>query len=164
MTDTAQRAETLVELTENERVVFDQLLAHKKSKQIARDLGLSFSAVEERIRSVRRKLGAPDRAVAVSLYAAIRHDHSNPVPTFQGLELPPLSPEEVAMELGGGPAFALEDSQSWGEWGRRRPLLETFDENFGPSGRVVLILACFVIVCLTLKAVTDIFDTLNRHM
>lgn len=164
MTDTAQHSKNPVELTDNERVVFDQLLAHKKSKQIARDLGLTFSAVEERIRSVRKKLGAPDRAVAVSLYAATRNGHSNPVPIFQGLELPPISPEELAWELDGGPTFALEDSQSWGQWGRHRPLLETFDENFGLSGRVVLILACFVIVCLTLKAVTDIFDTLNRHM
>ena len=58
MTRIVQEAQAVSELTENECVVFDQLLAHKKAKQIARDLSLSFSAVEERIRSGRQKHSA----------------------------------------------------------------------------------------------------------
>ena len=162
MMTNVQETQAAGELTENERVVFDQLLAHKKAKQIARDLGLSFSAVEERIRSGRQKLGAPDRTVAVRLYAARRLDHRNPVPMVEGVETPPFSQEELIRELDGGPTFSLQDSQTWGNWGRRRPLLETLDEHFGLAGRVVLILACFVVVCLTIKAVADLFETLNR--
>jgi hypothetical protein len=140
------------------------LLAHKKAKQIARDLGLSFSAVEERIRSGRQKLGAPDRTVAVRLYAAIREDHRNPVPMFEGVESLPFSPEELIRELDGGPPFSIQDSQTWGNWGRRRPLLETFDERFGMAGRVGLILACFVILCIALGSASNFFEALNRIM
>lgn len=164
MASSVQQAENPGELTENERVVFDQLLAHKKAKQIARDLGLSFSAVEERIRSGRQKLGAPDRTVAVRLYAATLGVHRNPVPMFEGVEMPPFSQEELVRELNGGPAFALQDSQTWGAWGHRRPLLETFDERFGMAGRVGLILACFVILCIALGLASSFFETLNRIM
>ena len=157
-------SDAAVTLTENERIVFDHLMAHKKAKQVAIDLELSLSAVEERIRSVREKFGAPDRATAVQLYAELYLENRKAVPLFHGVESTPLSPEELVRELDGGPAFSLRDSQSWGSWERRRPLLEIFDEHFGRGGRVVLILACFVVLCLTTKAVTDIFDTLNRHL
>lgn len=164
MTSSVQQAQAAGELTENERVVFDQLLAHKKAKQIARDLGLSFSAVEERIRSGRQKLGAPDRTVAVRLYAATREDHRNPVPMFEGVENQQFCPEELVRDLDGGPSFSIQDSQTWGNWGHRRPLLETFDERFGMAGRVGLILACFVILCITLGSASNFFEALNRVM
>lgn len=162
MAENVRQADGLGELTENERLVFDQLLAHKKAKQIARDLGLSFSAVEERIRSGRQKLGAPDRTAAVRLYANTRRDHRNSVPVFEGVDLPPFSQEELVRELGDGPAFALQDSQTWGAWGHRRPLLETFDERFGMAGRVGLIFACFVILCIALGSASSFFVALNR--
>lgn len=164
MTSSVQQTQAAGELTENERVVFDQLLAHKKAKQIARDLGLSFSAVEERIRSGRQKLGAPDRTVAVRLYAATREGHRNPVSMFEGVETQPFSQEELIRELDGGPAFSIQDSQTWGNWGRRRPLLETFDGRFGMAGRVGLILACFVILCIALGSASNFFEALNRIM
>lgn len=158
----AEQIERPGELTENECLVFEQLLVHKKSKQVARDLGLSLSAVEERIRSVRQKLGAADRTVAIRLYAASRDHHRNPVPRFQGVEAAPFSDEELVRELDGGPAFSLRDSQSWGNWGERRSLLETFDDRFGMAGRAFLILACFVILCLALGSVTNFFEAMNR--
>lgn len=164
MAETVQQAERLGELTENERMVFDQLLAHKKAKQIARDLGLSFSAVEERIRSGRQKLGAPDRTTAVRLYAAARQDHRYSVPIFEGVDLPPFSHDELVRELDDGPAFALQDSQTWGAWEHRRPLLETFDERFGMAGRVGLIFAFFVILCIALGSASSFFVALNRIM
>lgn len=162
MSSTLQQTECAGELTENERVVFDQLLAHKKAKQIARDLGLSLSAVEERIRSGRQKLGAPDRSVAVRIYAASQTEHRIAVPMFEGVEPLGFLQEELIRELDGGPTFSLQDSQAWENWGRRRPLLETFDEKFGPGGRVVLIVVCFVVVCLTTRVVVDLFETMNR--
>lgn len=164
MAGVAQQATTLGELTENERLVFEHLLAHKKAKQIALDLGLTFSAVEERIRSGRQKLGAPDRTAAVRLYAATRQDHRNSVPMFEGVEQSPFSPEELVRELADGPAFALQDSQTWGAWGGRRPVLETFDERFGMAGRVGLILACFVILCIALGSASNFYEALNRVM
>lgn len=151
-------------LTENECIVFDQLMAHKKAKRVALDLDLSLSAVEERIRSVREKFGAPDRATAVQLYAEQYADHRNPVPIFQGLDTGPFSPEELVRELDGGPAFTLRDSQSWGSWEHRHPFLEAFDERFGIVGRGLLILGCFVILCFALGSAFDLFETLNRIM
>lgn len=159
-----EQSERPSELTDNERLVFDQLLAHKKAKQVARDLGLSSSAVEERIRSVRQKLGAADRTAAIRLYASSRSHHRNAVPRYQGVEPAPFSEDELVRELDGGPAFSLRDSQSWGNWAERRSLLETFDDRFGMAGRAFLILATFVILCLALGSVTSFFEAMNRIM
>lgn len=156
--------DTPVTLTENECIVFDQLMAHKKAKRVALDLGLTQSAVEERIRSVREKFGAPDRATAVQRYAELYGTHRNPVPIFQGVDTSPVSPEELIRELDGGPAFTLRDSQSWGSWQSRQPFLEAFDERFGIAGRAILIVACFVILCFALGSASDLFETLNRIM
>ena len=76
----------------------------------------------------------------------------------------PFSPEELVRELDGGPAFSIQDSQTWRNWGRRRPLLETFDERFGMAGRAGLILACFVILCIALGSASNFFEALNRIM
>lgn len=159
-----QLSEPPGDLTENECLVFELLLAHKKSKQVARDLGLSPSAVEERIRSVRQKLGAADRTVAIQLYAAARDQHRNAVPRFQGVETAPFSDEELARELEGGPVYSLEDSQSWSGWVTRPALLETFDDRFGMPGRICLILTFFLIVCLALGSVSNFFEAMNKIM
>jgi DNA-binding CsgD family transcriptional regulator len=164
MASNVVQGEIPVELTENECLVFEHLLAHKKAKQVARELGLSPSAVEERIRSVRQKLGAPDRTVAVQLYAAGRHQHRNAVSRFQGVEPAPFSDEELARELDGGPVYSLRDSQAWGGWRNRPTLLETIDERFGMLGRVGLIFACFLIVCLALGSVSNFFEAMNKVM
>jgi DNA-binding CsgD family transcriptional regulator len=153
-------------LTENERVVLDGLLTHKKSKQIARDLDISVSAAEERIRSARQKLNAPDRTTAVRIYASLISGHSESVPRFQGMVADPISPDELVRELTGGPNFPLRDVQPWAQWGevnrQPRTLLETFDRKFGWPGRLLLIVACFVVLCLALGQMFDIAESLNR--
>lgn len=164
MANNAGQIEPPVELTENECLVFEHLLAHKKAKQVARDLGLSPGAVEERIRSVRQKLGAADRTVAIQLYAAARDEHRNPVPRFQGVETAPFTDEELIRELEGGPVYSLQDSQSWGGWVARPALLDTFDDRFGMPGRISLIFAFFLIVCLALGSVSNFFEAMNKIM
>lgn len=153
-------------LTENERVVLDGLLAHKKSKQIARDLDISISAAEERIRSARQKLGAADRSTAIRIYATLRAEHRVSVPSFQGVEELPIHPDELVRELRGGPRFELNDAQDWAGFSEAnrqpRTLLETFDGKFGWLGRLLLIIACFVLLCLALGQVFEVAQTLNR--
>lgn len=156
----------LDDLTENERLVLDGLLAHKKSKQIARDLNISVSAAEERIRSARHKLNAPDRSAAVRIYAGLRAEHRVSVPSFQGVEEYSIRPDELFRELRGGPGFELNDAQDWAGFNEAyrqpRTLLESFDRVFGWPGRLLLIVACFVLLCLALGQVFDVAQTLNR--
>lgn len=155
-------------LTANERAVLDGLLAHKSSKEIARDLDVSAVAVDERVRSARLKLGAQDRKSAIRAYAALLGDHAKSVDRFEVMASPPVCRDELVRELPSRPDFALNDSQYWvslaAEDKPAKTFLETVDERFGWSGRVMLILACFVILCLSLGQVADLATALNRIM
>jgi len=165
------RTSTLVErrsaLTENERIVLEGLLAHKKSKQIARELDISFYAVEERIRSARQKLDAPDRPAMLRAYTALYADHLESVARFEGVESLEESTEELIRDLDDGPTFSLHDAQSFGAWsdfGRRRSILEILDDRFGLAGRALLMLAIFVALSLSLGAVANVAEYLGRIM
>ena len=56
-------------LTDKQRAVFDLLLQHYQSKEIALRLGLSPATVEERTRAARERYGGVSRTEAIRLYA-----------------------------------------------------------------------------------------------
>lgn len=65
------RRPKLDRLSAKEREVLDQLLLHKPLKVIAHDLGITLSAVDQRLKSARVKLQAADRNEAARAYAAL---------------------------------------------------------------------------------------------
>jgi DNA-binding CsgD family transcriptional regulator len=80
-------------LSERQRQCLDGVAKGMTSKQIARDLGLSPSTVDNHIRLAIERLGAPDRAAAAQmLRGEVGTDvHRKSVPQKYGLfTLPPL--------------------------------------------------------------------------
>lgn len=61
----------LQRLSAKEREVLDQLVLHKPLKLIAHDLGVTLSAIDQRLKSARIKLGASDRNEAARIYATL---------------------------------------------------------------------------------------------
>lgn len=60
---------TADELSEKQREVLDLLLDRRTNKEIAAILGVSASAVEQRLQSIRRRMGVTSRAEIARTYA-----------------------------------------------------------------------------------------------
>lgn len=60
------------DLSEKQREVLDLVMDRRTNKEIAKLLGISASAVEQRLQSVRRRLGATSRADLARTYGALR--------------------------------------------------------------------------------------------
>lgn len=60
----------VVSLTERQQQCLEGVLQHKTAKEIGRDLGISGHAVEQHLKSARRKLGADRTVDAARKYAA----------------------------------------------------------------------------------------------
>jgi FixJ family two-component response regulator len=70
LTDTRDSPQARLDrLSAKERAVLDQILLHKPLKVIAHDLGVTLSAVDQRLKSARVKLGASDRNEAARIYS-----------------------------------------------------------------------------------------------
>ena len=63
--------ERLKRLSAKEREVLDHILEHKPLKVIAHDLGITLSAVDQRLKAARVKLDAADRNEAARTYSAL---------------------------------------------------------------------------------------------
>ncbi|MCY1670778.1 helix-turn-helix transcriptional regulator [Novosphingobium sp. SL115] len=59
------------DLSEKQREVLDLILDRRTNKEIAQILGVSASAVEQRLQSVRRRLGVTSRADLARTYAVL---------------------------------------------------------------------------------------------
>lgn len=141
-------------ITDKQHQVMERVLDLKTSKEIARDLGISPSTVDQRINAVRDKLSASDRASAARAYAALKticeettygSSHIAKVDDSKSLELTDLPTSSE---------FELRDVADW-RWGEidERPLvLKAVDEWFGKLGRVALILALAVGMAILLIA------------
>lgn len=69
--DQATAAALLASITDRQRAVLDLVVQHWTSKEIARELDISPSTVDQRINAVRAKLGARDRAETARAYAEL---------------------------------------------------------------------------------------------
>lgn len=69
--DQATASALLASITDRQRAVLDLVVQHWTSKEIARELGISPSTVDQRINAVRAKLGARDRAETARIYAEL---------------------------------------------------------------------------------------------
>lgn len=97
------------ELTERQCEVLELVLEHKSNKEIARELGVSPSAVEQRLAAVRLKLGASRRGDLVRAYQEYRRTYADrtcvPRQVDSGARV-----EEDRRREGTGPVLELADS------------------------------------------------------
>ncbi|WP_144096745.1 LuxR C-terminal-related transcriptional regulator [Croceicoccus sediminis] len=141
-------------ITAKQHQVMERVLDLKTSKEIARDLGISPSTVDQRINAVRDKLNASDRASAARAYANAKAIWEK---TTCGSSHVAIAPDSKPIELTDLPTsseFELRDAAAW-RWGEteERPLvLKAVDERFGKLGRVALIMTLAVGLAILLVA------------
>lgn len=158
---------TLARLSAKEREVLDQLLLHKPLKIIAHDLGITLSAVDQRLKSARVKLGAADRNAAARAYAALLATCRESTCGFAavGTDLPPpvsQTPEPLSQST-----FVLRDSGTiivppslYGA-GPRETVSEILDERFGRLWRIVAIPVLAVVIAMLALALMAMAQALS---
>ena len=80
-------------LTEKQIEVLEMTLLRMSSKEIARELGISFRSVDKRLDGARMKLGAATRGEAARIYGLARYGESLPGQLLSVQEMP-VPPDE----------------------------------------------------------------------
>jgi hypothetical protein len=133
------------------------------NKEIARALNISTRAVEERLRSARLKLRAPDRRAAARIFQALPQTceestggtttvDTKPAPTQ--VALPADDPKHVKENKTFTEELQLTQGDPLNAPGRpdRLARLEAFDRRFGRIGRVFAILGLAALLAVLLVA------------
>jgi DNA-binding CsgD family transcriptional regulator len=132
-------------LSAKEREVLDQILLHKSLKVIAHDLGISLSAVDQRLKAARIKLDSADRNAAAQTYSALMATCRDSTCGFEAIGTRLDAHVFQSPEPPSGSMFMLQDSATivvpppWSEQGRRGAVSEVLDEKFGRLWRVAAI-------------------------
>lgn len=124
------------------------------NKEIARRLDISSRAVEERLRSARSKLDAPDRRSAARRYLSLLEtcERTTCGPSTVDESISPTHPH--SREATDDPGFrsgGLEKLHS-GDGSDRPTLLEAYDVRFGRIGRIYAVVGLSVMLGLLLIA------------
>lgn len=158
----------LSRLSPKEREVLDQILLHKSLKVIAHDLEITLSAVDQRLKSARTKLGAADRNEAARLYSALITACMN---STCGSEVIGTAQDPQLIqspELPSGSMFKFEDSATivvpppWFEQSHRTAVSEVLDEKFGRLWRVAAIPVFAVTIAILALALMAMAQSLGQ--
>lgn len=160
--------ERLNQLTAKEREVLDQILLHKSLKVIAHDLGITLSAVDQRLKSARAKLGASDRNEAARTYAALLITCRESTCGFEAVAAALDAHVFASPELPSRSTFMLEDSANflvppsgYGD-GPSRTVPEVLDEKFGRLWRVVAIPMFAIFIAVLALALIAMANSLGE--
>ena len=130
-------------ITQRQREVMDRVLIHRTSKEIARDLGIHPSTVDQRINAVRSKLQATDRGDAARLYAQLLKICGQTTYEFPHIDSSEADEEYSVSGLPDDPYFTLNDAHAfvpkWDEQDGRPDFLKEIDDKAGKPGRIFLI-------------------------
>jgi DNA-binding CsgD family transcriptional regulator len=150
-------------LSEKETRALELVAAQLTTKEIARELGITPRAVEERLRSARGKLDAPDRRAAARLLLQ-REPCGETTGRSATVATYPFGSPKNLRELPDTSIFTLEDSVSSDFFGADGPptFLEAFDIRFGKPGRVAAIVLLAMVLGLLGAAAVSIALTLER--
>lgn len=141
-------------LTQKEGEALELAAKQFTNKEIARKLEISSRAVEERLRSARAKLKAPDRRSAarryLSLLEACDRTTCGPSTVDHASNILQRTSQETAYT----PPPSLEGSDRTGSDDERgRPtFLEAYDFKFGRVGRVYAVVGLSVLIGLLMIA------------
>lgn len=145
---------TLALLTSKEGEALELAARQFTNKEIARHLDISSRAVEERLRSARTKLDAPDRRSAGRRYLALLEtcDQSTCGPST--VDEVQNSPHETAQETTVTPPSQLiePDGNENYDGAQKLTFLEAYDVRFGRIGRLYAVVGLSVLMGLLLIA------------
>ena len=164
MSSTIDLANGRSSLSAKETRALELVAAQFNTKEIARQLGISPRAVEERLKSAREKLDAPDRRAAARILleqggaCGITTGGPTTVDEHHG------SLSQGLRELPETSVFTLEDSalQSFSGDDSAPTFLEAFDVRFGKPGRLAAIVLLAVTLGLLGAAAVSIAVTLGQ--
>ena len=155
-------------LSAKEREVLDQILLHKSLKVIAHDLGITLSAVDQRLKTARVKLDAADRNAAARTYSALLATCRESTCGFEDMAAWPGQTVPQTSEPPSGSTFMLRDSGTievpppWFERGNHRVVSEVLDEKFGNIWRVAAIPVFATTIAVFALALIAIARTLGE--
>ena len=154
----------LDQLTAKECEVLDRLLLHKPLKVIAHDLGITLSAVDQRLKSARSKLGARDRNEAARSYSALLIACRESTCGFEAVAAALDGHVRESAEPASRSTFMLQDGATYlvppmgHERGQIEAVSEILDEKFGRVWRVAAIpvfALCLAVLALVLIAMAN---------
>lgn len=164
----AQAQAQLDRLSPKEREVLDQLLLHKPLKLIAHDLGITLSAVDQRLKSARTKLNAADRNAAARTYAALLATCRESTCGFEAVVRAGPAPLVRTPEPPAAATFTLRDSGTiivppslYGN-GPAGAVSEVLDERFGRLWRILAIPALAVAIAMLALALMAMAQMLGE--
>lgn len=162
-----QQGQLLKRLSAKEREVLDQLLMHKPLKLIAHDLGITLSAVDQRLKSARGKLDAADRNAAARIYAQLLTTCRESTCGFEAVVTPPPAQLVEPPEPASGATFTLQDSATilvspplYGAG--PEAVSEVLDEKFGRLWRILAIPALAIAIAILALALMAMARTLGE--
>jgi DNA-binding CsgD family transcriptional regulator len=155
-------------LSPKERELLDQILQHKSLKVIAHHLGVTPSAVDQRLKSARIKLGAADRNDAARIYTGLLASCRESTCGFAQLGTELGSQVTETSEPPSGSTFTFHDSAtievvpSWFERRHRGVVPEFLDEKVGRLWRVVAIPVFAVAIAMLALALMAMAKSLSE--
>ena len=159
--------EVIESLTEKQTEVLELLVQHNTTKQIARQLGISPSTVDQRILAVRDKWGTIDRNETARYYAHFLEMCGKSPCGFSQVELASRGEHEPHRELPRSPIFEVADVHASGPWFEtetRGWVLEAFDARFGKFGRIVAIVVLAMAIAVTVVASLAMAQALGKYL
>lgn len=159
-----QQAEKILDLlTEAQVEVYDRVLLHMTSKEIARELDIAPNTVDQRVKAAWPKLGAHDRASAARRYALLKSICGQTTCGEPAIDFRLESRELLEQDLPDSPVFFVEDASSFeSHFVEAQPtVLEALDERMGPLGRIVAILLAALVLATVALIITAVAVTLG---
>lgn len=159
-------------LTGKQREVLDLLIAHKTSKEIARELGISPHTVDQRIQFAKGKLGVDSRGeVAVAyrrLLSAMANDHGEPSGPV-AYEETRIAAEAAPADTDGAndvaiPAAPAPDDREGAGAGDYRVAPDLFEGRNGTVMRLGGIAVLAVLLVFVALGSVMMFDQLSRSL
>ena len=160
----------LASLTAKEREILDHILLHKPLKTIAYDIDITVSAVDQRLKSARHKLGAADRNEAARIYSALLETCRKSTCGFAELGTDHESYLFRTSEPHSGSTFTFQDSATidvappWLEDGQRSAVSEVLDQRYGRLWRVLAIPVFAVIIAILALALIAMSQALGKFL
>lgn len=164
--DRAAASARLALITERQRAVLDLVVQYWTSKEIARELGISPSTVDQRINAVRDKLGARDRAETARFYAALNSICGRIIYGPPVIASPVVPPVSTAQDDGIDHVFTLSDSAASApeDWAHIAdvvvPRARLGSSRLWRLVAIVLIALGIVVVATTILAVMQALNTM----
>jgi DNA-binding CsgD family transcriptional regulator len=158
----------LRQLSAKEREVLDEILLHKSLKHIAYDLGITLSAVDQRLKAARAKLDAADRNEAARTYSALLAACRNSTCGIEDMGSASNMDVFERSEPPSGATFMLQDSATifvpppWVEQGHRGAVSEVLDEKFGRLWRIAAIPVFAIVMAILALALIAMAQSLGE--